>query len=353
MCRRKSKVVKNPIGCYTFIKLEDWGSATTYSDPLRDGNLYAYVVEVQVLPDGLAMDLMCYSLGGIFYQEAVQIVALLIRADPFHSLTTGQQLISEGTDVEIFPRNMRERRMALNSEQTVQRLARPPKLSGSGPGGGRNAHKWAKDMFDELGSRMVSLDVVRVTTNLLTEEKPHFKIGQPASGVVVPPADVEMGQGGVALSVMLQASPVDAGTASIGSTATSVIPLAPPMDAGTASIDPAAAAIHIQVPHSDDVVDDQPLVTRRANAADGDGQHGTNANVGEAHVRSSLISMMRLLWSHVQLPTNYRFPRDGGMPHVSHQPRAGGQQDVSSPNSTQRQPGWLRELRGRIPNRTL
>jgi hypothetical protein len=72
-------------------------------------------------------------------------------------------------------------------------LARPPKLSGPGPGGGRTANKWVKDMFDELGGRVVSLEVIHVTTNLLTEGKPHLMIGQPASGVVVPHADIEMG----------------------------------------------------------------------------------------------------------------------------------------------------------------
>jgi hypothetical protein len=257
MCERKSKVTRNPTGTYTFIKLEDWGSTATYSDPFRDGNLYAYILEVQVLPDGLASDLMCYSLGGVFYQDAVEITHLHIRADPFHSLTTGQHLISKGVDVDISPQNVWDRRMALTSEQTVQRLERPPKLSGSGPGGRRNAHQWGKDMFDELGSRMVSLEAIHVTTNLLAEGEPHLRMGQPASGVVVPPADIEMGQGGAALSVIPQAPSMDAGRASIESTATSVIPLAPPMDAGSASVDPAINAM--PMPKSNDVPDEPAI----------------------------------------------------------------------------------------------
>jgi hypothetical protein len=68
---------------------------------LRDGNLYAYVLEFQVVPEGLAADLMAHSLGGIFYQEAVEIAALLTGADSSYLLTSGHDLLSKGADVEI------------------------------------------------------------------------------------------------------------------------------------------------------------------------------------------------------------------------------------------------------------
>jgi hypothetical protein len=106
ICSAKSASKPNPTGCYTFCQLEGWGKTTTFSDPFRDGNLCAYVVEVQVIPEGLATDLMAHSLGGIFYQEAVEITALLTRAAPFYSLTSGRDLLSKGTDVEIFPQSV-------------------------------------------------------------------------------------------------------------------------------------------------------------------------------------------------------------------------------------------------------
>jgi hypothetical protein len=132
MCVQKG-ADPNPAGIYTFCQLEDWGETTIYSDTLRDGNLYAYVLEVQVVPEGVATDLMAHSLGGIFYQEAVEITALLTRVDSFYSLTSGRDLLSKGTDVKIFPQHVWDRRLAWNSEQTSQRLVKPPKIDGVEP----------------------------------------------------------------------------------------------------------------------------------------------------------------------------------------------------------------------------
>jgi hypothetical protein len=65
--------------------------------------LYAFCFEVQVIPDGVAYDGLLNSQGGIFYQEAVGIVALLVEAEPLGMMTSGQDLLSKGIDVKIFP----------------------------------------------------------------------------------------------------------------------------------------------------------------------------------------------------------------------------------------------------------
>jgi hypothetical protein len=127
-----------------------------------------------------------------------------------------------------------DKRHAVNREQTTRRLARPPKLGRSEPGGGRGAFEWARTMFDDLGSRIISLDVVRRTTDVIIEGKLRFQIGHPASSIGMPPADVDMGQGEVA---------------------SSVIPQVPPMEAGAVSIGPATDTFHIEKPRSDDATD--------------------------------------------------------------------------------------------------
>jgi hypothetical protein len=39
-------------GVYSFMHLRQWGKAVTYSNPIGDGNLYAFCFEVQVIPEG-------------------------------------------------------------------------------------------------------------------------------------------------------------------------------------------------------------------------------------------------------------------------------------------------------------
>jgi hypothetical protein len=278
MCRAKSALRPNPTGCYAFCQLEDWGKTTTISDPIRDGNLYAYVLEVQVVRERLATDLMAHSLGGIFYQEAIEINALLTRAAPFYSLTSGQDLLSKGTDIEIFPQSLWDKRHMLNSEQTAQRLDRPPKLGRLEPGGGRDAFERARTMFNELWSRIISLDVVRRTTDVIIEGKPHLQIGHPASCIVMPPADVDVGQGEITSSVIPQVPPMEAGAGQVTSTVipqvspieagagevtSSVVPQVPPMEAVAVSIGPATDTFHIEKPRSDDTID-KPATGDRA-----------------------------------------------------------------------------------------
>jgi hypothetical protein len=247
MCFPKG-MAPNPTGVYAFCQLEDWPKSTTYSDPLRDGNLYAFVLEVQVILEGVSIDLMARALGGIFYQEAVEIVALLSRADSFYLLKTRQDLLSKGTDVEIFPQHVRERRFALNSEQTSRRLVKPPKLGGMEPGGGKDAFEWARDMFADFGSRIISFDTTREASDVIIEGTSRLQMGHPASGIGMPPENAE-----VALAQRVVTS--------------SVILRVPPMEAGVASIGPATETSNVDAPHPDAIVD-RP--TRRANVADGE-----------------------------------------------------------------------------------
>jgi hypothetical protein len=100
MCRPKAE--QTATGVYTFLHLHQWEHAVTYSDPIGDGNLYAFCLEVQVVLEGVSRDGMRNSLGGIFYQEAVQIVAVLVESETLGMMTGGQDNLSKGTDVKIF-----------------------------------------------------------------------------------------------------------------------------------------------------------------------------------------------------------------------------------------------------------
>jgi hypothetical protein len=101
MCRTEAE--KAIAGVYTFLQLNQWQYAVTFLDSICDGNLYAFFVEVQVVPEGVASDSMRNSYGGIFYQEAVVIVFVFCRADTLGVLKRGDDNPSKGTDVKIFP----------------------------------------------------------------------------------------------------------------------------------------------------------------------------------------------------------------------------------------------------------
>jgi hypothetical protein len=117
----------------------------------------------------------------------------------------------------------------LNSEQSSQRLATPPKLGVMEPGGGRDAFKWAREIFADLGRRVTSLDTINEASDVITEGKPHLRIGHPAAGIGMPDEDVEMARAQRAV-------------------ATSVVPRVPLTEAGIAAIGPTTDASNVDAP---------------------------------------------------------------------------------------------------------
>jgi hypothetical protein len=98
-----------------------------------------FCYEVQVIPEGVSYDGLLNSLGGIFYMEAVELTALLIRAEPMARMTSGRDQVAKRLECPIFPAELWKLRYDLNDKQLAQRLERRPNL-GRRRGGGRGIY---------------------------------------------------------------------------------------------------------------------------------------------------------------------------------------------------------------------
>jgi hypothetical protein len=100
----------------------------------------------------------------------------------------------------------------------IQRRAKPPNVGGVQPGGGETSFKWAREMFANLGSRMVSEAAITEASDVLTGGIPHLQLIHPTPSVG--PASTERPDvamtTGVTMSVIPQVSLMDAGAAAIG-----------------------------------------------------------------------------------------------------------------------------------------
>jgi hypothetical protein len=114
----------------------------------------------------VAYDGFLNSLGGVFHQEVVEIVALLIRAEPLAEMTSRRDLISKGIDVKIFPPGLWEKRYDLNAEQLAQEL--PLNLGSQQPAADKSAYAWGKELFEELGYRDVSRTASSKASDMVT-----------------------------------------------------------------------------------------------------------------------------------------------------------------------------------------
>jgi hypothetical protein len=101
LCRPKKD--KTAPGVYTFMHLHQRGDAVTCARPIGDGLVCNFCFKVQVILEGVSYDGFSHALGGVFYQAAVEIVALLIRAEPMAKMVSGRDQVSTGMGVKIFP----------------------------------------------------------------------------------------------------------------------------------------------------------------------------------------------------------------------------------------------------------
>jgi hypothetical protein len=140
LCRPKKD--KTAPGVYTFMHLRQRGDAVTCARPIGDGLVCNFCFKVQVIPEGVSYDGFLHALGGVFYQAAVEIVALLIRAEPMAKMVSGRDQVSTGMGVKIFPPELWAKRYELHTELLAQRIERPVNLGREQTGGDKGAYLW-------------------------------------------------------------------------------------------------------------------------------------------------------------------------------------------------------------------
>jgi hypothetical protein len=105
----------------------------SWSDPLGDGNGFYFVFEIVVNPRGTFTDKLEGPKGSVFYQQAVQINALLIRCAPTVSVEAGQTYIGAGDRSGVMPPLLFAQRYVLGPVQMTQGAARPPAVNAFHP----------------------------------------------------------------------------------------------------------------------------------------------------------------------------------------------------------------------------
>jgi hypothetical protein len=183
LCRPKKD--KTAPGVFTFMGLSQRGNAVTCSSPIGDGLTCYFWYEVKVIPEGVSYDGFLNSFGGVFYQEAVELAALMIRAEPMARMTSGRDQVSKGLDVAIFPPELWKKCYELNDEQLAQRIECPVNLGRKKTGEDRGAYLWGQDLFDVLGFRDVSRVVIAGEGMVTGVQDLQTNITPLTSGVVV------------------------------------------------------------------------------------------------------------------------------------------------------------------------
>jgi hypothetical protein len=143
-------------GAYTHTDLEkDHRWLGSWTDVLGDGNRFYFAYDTVVNPRGTSTDELEGSKGSIFYQEAAQMNALLIRRFPIITAVMGQTWICAGNRSGGMPPLLFAERCKLSPEQVERRAARPPATTAfhssrkSAMGAGKEAARGILAFFKE------------------------------------------------------------------------------------------------------------------------------------------------------------------------------------------------------------